>query len=306
MIPPRQASILKASDLLANQAPQALLQAEDKCAVLGFPVAHSISPTMQNAAFQAARLPYNYIAIEVKPEELAPTLQKLVQLGFLGLNITLPHKQSVLSYINEVSDHASFLGGVNTISIRNEKLFGYNTDGPGFVTALKEKWNLLIPAQRILILGASGGAGKAIAAQCVLEGCLELYLASRTPTTLESEVKRLSQYSKGTIPIKAVELSNKGIASVMPHVDLIVNATSVGMSENDPSLIASDLFNEDQYCYDIVYSSSSTPLIKSALQAGAKATNGLSMLLYQGALAFQTWFEQDPPIEMMRQALFHQ
>ena len=306
MIPPRQASILKASDLLANQAPQALLQAEDKCAVLGFPVAHSISPTMQNAAFQAARLPYNYIAIEVKPEELAPTLQKLVQLGFLGLNITLPHKQSVLSYINEVSDHASFLGAVNTISIRNEKLFGYNTDGPGFVTALKEKWNLLMPAQRILILGASGGAGKAIAAQCVLEGCLELYLASRTPTTLESEVKRLSQYSKGTIPIKAVEMSNKGIASIMPHVDLIVNATSVGMSENDPSLIASDLFNEDQYCYDIVYSSSSTPLIKSALQAGAKATNGLSMLLHQGALAFQTWFEQDPPIEMMRQALFHQ
>jgi shikimate dehydrogenase len=298
-------SVLKASDLIASKDPLSLLQAEDKCALLGFPVAHSISSPMQNAALQEARLPYNYISIEVRPEELDLTLQKLVHLGFLGLNITLPHKRAILPYLHEVSDQATFLGSVNTISIRNEKLFGYNTDGPGFVTALKEEWNLLLPSQRILILGASGGAGRAIAAQCILEGCLELYVASRTPETLTAEVERLSQFSKGTIPIHTVELSDAGIASVMPHVDLIVNATSVGMSENDPLLISPHLFNEDQYCYDIVYSSTTTPLMKSALQAGSQATNGLSMLLYQGALAFQIWFEQDPPIEIMRQALFH-
>jgi shikimate dehydrogenase len=292
MISSLPTSVLKASDLIASKDPLSLLQAEDRYALLGFPVAHSISSPMQNAALQEARLPYNYISIEVRPEELDLTLQKLVHLGFLGLNITLPHKRAILPYLHEVSDQATFLGSVNTISIRNEKLFGYNTDGPGFVTALKEEWNLLLPSQRILILGASGGAGRAIAAQCILEGCLELYVASRTPETLTAEVERLSQFSKGTIPIHTVELSDAGIASVMPHVDLIVNATSVGMSE-------------DQYCYDIVYSSTTTPLMKSALQAGSQATNGLSMLLYQGALAFQIWFEQDPPIEIMRQALFH-
>ncbi|MFZ4116129.1 MAG: shikimate dehydrogenase [Chthoniobacterales bacterium] len=296
-------TLLKATDLLAQKDPTTLLSSEDRLAILGFPVAHSLSPAIQNAALKAAPLPYRYIPIEVTPEELAPTLQQLARLGFLGLNITIPHKQAILQHLDEISDHARFLGAVNTISIRDEKLFGYNTDGPGLVTALKEIWGLLLPAQRILILGASGGAGHAIAAQCVLEGCLELSLASRTPSILESQVKRLSQYSKNTIPVKAVELTEKGLSSVMPHVDLIVNATPVGMKESDPPLIPPQLFSRDHYCYDIVYSSATTPLMKSAIRAGAQSANGLSMLLYQGSLAFQIWFEQDPPLDAMRQGL---
>ena len=295
--------LIKAADLLANKDPSSLLQPEDKLAVLGFPIAHSISPAMQNAALEAAPLPYRYIPIEVKPEELAPTLQKLARLGFLGLNITLPHKQAVLAHLDEVSDQAKFLGAVNTISIRDEKLFGYNTDGPGFVAALKETWDLMIPAQRILILGATGGAGRAIAAQCVLEGCLELYLASRTPSILEPQVQTLSQHAAGTIPIKAVELSSDALAAIMPHVDLIVNATPVGMNAGDSPLLPPQLFNEEQFFYDIVYSSTTTPLMQSAIAGGAQAANGLSMLLHQGALAFQIWFEQDAPLEVMRQHL---
>lgn len=296
-------AMMTTADLLSEKDPLTLLQPEDRFAVLGYPIAHSLSPGLQNAALKNALLPYRYISLEVKPEELGATLKLLSQRGFLGLNITIPHKQAVLTHLDEISDHARFLGAVNTISIRNQQLIGCNTDGPGLVGALQEKWNLRVCAQRILILGANGGAGRAIAAECVLEGCMDLYLASRTPETLEQEIKRLSEYSYGSIPIHALELSEEALSQVMPHVDLIINATPVGMYEGEPSLIPSHLFNEDQYVYDIIYSSTTTPLMKSAQEAGAQAANGLLMLVHQAALAFQIWFDMDPPIDVMRKYL---
>ncbi len=294
---------LKAADLLSTKNCDQLLSPEDRFGLLGFPVAHSLSPRMHHAAFGAAHLPYCYLPIEVRPEELEQTLQKLLALGFLGLNITTPYKKAVIPYLDEVSHHAQFLGAVNTILMTEGRLLGYNTDGPGLVMALKETWNLPLPAQRILILGASGGAGGAMAAQSILEGCCKLILASRTPATLEPQVRALSEYVAEAISIEAVELSEQALSMVMPHVDLIINATPPSATSNDAPLIPSYLFHKNHYFYDMVYSSSRTALMKSAMNAGAQVSNGLSMLLYQGALAFQQWLDRPPPLEAMKKAL---
>ena len=303
----KRPAYLKASDLLAQKDRSILLGENDRLAVLGFPISHSLSPRMQNAALLAASLPHRYLGIEVRPEELGSTLALLVECGFLGLNITLPHKQAVIAHLDQVSDHARFLGAVNTILIRDQKLYGLNTDGPGLVAALEETWGLLISRQRILLLGATGGAGRAIAAQAVLGGCRELTLASRVPKALSPQIEKLSDHARhakqtqGTIPIHATGVSEQELSHVLPHVDLIINATSLGMQEKDRALIPPHLFHKDHYCYDMVYSSASTPLMQSAMSAGAKAANGLSMLVHQGALAFQIWFEQAPPLNVMRQ-----
>jgi len=300
----KRPAYLKASDLLAQKDRSILLGENDRLAVLGFPISHSLSPRMQNAALLAASLPHRYLGIEVRPEELGSTLALLVECGFLGLNITLPHKQAVIAHLDQVSDHARFLGAVNTILIRDQKLYGLNTDGPGLVAALQEIWGLLISRQRILLLGATGGAGRAIAAQAVLGGCRELTLASRVPKALSPQIEKLSDHARhtqGTIPIHATGLSEQELSHVLPRIDLIINATSLGMQEKDRALIPPHLFHKDHYCYDMVYSSASTPLMQSAMSAGAKAANGLSMLVHQGALAFQIWFEQVPPLDVMWQ-----
>lgn len=302
----RASSFVQAADLLQNKDPSSLIQSQDRLAILGFPVTHSASPAMQNAALEASQLPYRYIPIEVKPgeNELEFTVQMLTQLGFLGFNVTLPHKQAIIPYLDEISDHAAFLGAVNTIVIRDGKVSGTNTDGPGLITAVKETWGVSLSDQRILILGATGGVGRAIAAQCVLEQCHELYLASRTPSALEPQINSLSHHAGATIPIKAIGLNNDTLASIMPHVDLIVNATSVGMNNKDLSLIPSNLFHANQFLYDTIYSSGETALMQAASKAGARVADGHSMLLHQGALAFELWFGKPAPLEVMRQALF--
>ena len=274
--------------------------------VIGYPINQSLSPAMHNAALQAMEFPFDYVAIEVKPGELEATLHALPEKKFLGINITLPHKQRALALMDEVSDHACFLGAINTVIIRDEKLYGCNTDGPGFVTAVKEEFGVAVKNLHVLVLGANGGAGRAIAAQCVLEGSPRITLAGRNEAAIRQQAESLSRHLPHQTEhthIQTTSLETESLARVMRDVDLVVNATSVGMNKNDPSLIPSSLFRPNQFLYDTIYLSDRTALMQAASHAGARSANGLSMLLHQGALAFELWFEHPAPVKVMRDAL---
>lgn len=319
-----------------------------RLAIIGSPVAHSLSPCMQNAAFVAMGFPFEYIAMEVQPEELEVTLRSLPEKKFLGCNITHPHKQHALSFMDEISDHAQLLGSVNTVLIRHGKLHGTNTDGPGFIRAIKEKFNIEVKNLHILILGANGSTGRALATQCILEGCSKLTLAGRNegalkkqsvflstlidhPLTLatnnffsklvstnnqepinfsDQKEKTASQLKENSVHIafqkKSIQttlLDLESLANAIPKVDLIVNTTPIGMHPNDSSLIPASLFHSGQFLYDTTYKQGTTALMKEANKAGAHTANGYSMLLHQGALSFELWFEHVAPINVMRKAL---
>ena len=255
-------------------------------------MAHSRSPEIHNERIKQQNLPWRYVAIDVKPEELTRALAFLRHSNFIGFNVTMPHKQQALTLMDEVTDHARLLGAINTVVTRDGKFFGSNTDGPGFIQALQEKWNLSLQGLSALILGATGGAGRALAMQSALEGCRELFLASRTPAALQEQVKHLSQV-RPDLAVEAIALDKSSLSWAISQVDLVVNATPIGfLGKEDPSLIPPELFEPRHYAYDIVYSTKPTPLMHAASRAGARSADGSSMTLLQGTLAFEEWFRK--------------
>lgn len=280
------------ADLIDLTSPLHQLQPPACLALLGTPVAHSRSPEIHNERIKKQNLPWRYVAIDVQQEELPRAFKALQKNNFIGFNVTMPHKQQALALVDETTDHARLLGAINTVVIRDGKFFGSNTDGPGFVQALQEKWNLSLQGLSVFILGATGGAGRALAMQSALEGCRQLFLASRTPSTLQEQVKLLSQV-RPDLSIETTALDEPSLSRAMSSVDLIVNATPVGFLNTDvPFLIPATFFQPRHYAYDIVYSTKPTPLMQAANQAGARSTDGSSMTLLQGAMAFQTWLER--------------
>ncbi|MBX9577027.1 MAG: shikimate dehydrogenase [Chthoniobacterales bacterium] len=280
------------ADLLDPTSRLHQLQPAACLALIGTPVAHSKSPEIHNERIKKLHLPWRYVAIDVQPEDLSRAFELLQKNNFIGFNITMPHKQQALALMDELTDHARLLGAINTVVIRDGKFFGSNTDGPGFVQALQQKWNLFLQGLSVLILGATGGAGRALAMQSSLEGCRQLFLASRTPGALQEQVKHLSQVRPDLV-IEAIGLDEPSLAHAMSQIDLVVNATPIGFLGKDlPSLIPAKLFQPRHYAYDIVYSSKPTPLMQAANQAGARSADGSSMTLLQGALAFEEWLEK--------------
>lgn len=277
------------ADLIDPTSSLHQLQPPACLALLGSPVAHSRSPEIHGERIKKQNLPWRYVAIDAQPKELPLAFDLLRQNNFVGFNVTMPHKQQAFTLVDEVTEHARLLGAINTVVVRDGKFFGSNTDGPGFVQALQEKWNLSLQGLSVLILGATGGAGRALAMQSALEGCRQLFLASRTPTALQGQVKHLSQVRPDLV-VEAIALDESSLARVMPQVDLVVNATPVGfLGQDAPPLIPSELFEPRHYAYDIVYGTKPTPLMKAASQAGARSADGSSMTLLQGAMSFQTW-----------------
>lgn len=275
-----------------------------RLAILGTPIHHSLSPIMQNAALEAMHLPFSYEAIEVKSEELEVTLRSLVEKNYLGLNITLPHKQHALTLMDDISEHARLLGSVNTVLIREEKLHGTNTDGPGFIAAIKEEFNTNIKNLRVLILGANGGTGRGLATQSLLDGCSTVTLAGRNQPAIQEQAAYLAtMFPEQSANIKTASLETDALAKKLPEVDLVVNATPLGLNQEDPTLIPSSLFHRDQLFYDTTYAHHESAMIKAAKEAGARTANGFSMLLHQGALSFEFWFEHQAPLNPMRKAL---
>lgn len=280
-----------------------------RLAVFGDPVAHSRSPQMHNAALEAIGSPIRYCRLHIRPEELAAALKLLPGAGFLGVNLTIPHKAAAMPLLDEVDDHARRLGVVNTVLVEDGKLFGFNTDGPGLVRAIRSEFAVDIRDLRVLLLGAGGGAGRAIAMQCALEGCERLVLVNRTFEKAQQLAYELEPYFKGSrllgpfARLEAVPWEQNILAAQLENIDLVINATSCGMKRTDPSVLPAAILQPHLMVYDTIYTAHRTPLLVDVDAAGARGANGLSMLLHQGALAFEIWFNREAPLAAMRQGL---
>jgi shikimate dehydrogenase len=279
-----------------------------RLAVFGDPVAHSLSPQMQNAALKACKIAMQYARFQISPDELESALDLIRELNFIGLNVTTPHKIAASKLMGEVDDNAKRIGAINTIKVDNAKLRGYNTDGKGFARAVRQEFAVDLRDLRVMILGA-GGAARAIALQCARENCERLVITNRTFAAAQRLAEDLREYFRGPrvlgpVPrLQAIPWEEAAIRFQIANLDLIVNSTPLGLNRSDPSPIPARLLAPHLMVYDTVYGESRTPFVAAASEAGARAANGLSLLLHQGALAFEIWFEHEAPIAAMRETL---
>ena len=277
--------------------------------VFGDPVAHSLSPQIQNAALRACEINMQYARFHIRPNELRSALGLVRELDFVGINLTVPHKVLGLTQIDMADESASHCGAVNTVRLHDKKLIGSNTDAEGFSRAVRSEFSIDLRDLRVMILGAGGGTGHAIAWQCALENCERLVLVNRTPAKTNGIVERLRPFFAeprvlGPVArLEAVAWDETAMRAQLADIDLIVNATPLGMNPSHPAPVPARLLAPHHIVFDCVYGPSRTGLLRGADEAGARGTNGLSMLLYQGALSFSLWFNREAPIEAMRSAI---
>jgi shikimate dehydrogenase len=274
-----------------------------RLAVLGDPVAHSASPQMHNAAMEALKLPVRYCRLHIHPNEFEEVITLLAEKRFMGVNCTIPHKAAALAAVTKADENARRAGGVNTVVFgEGNHIQGFSTDGPGLARAVKEQLGVDLAGQRILVLGAGGGAGRAVAMQCASDGAAALTLVNRSVEKLEP----LGEVIAAFYPrehLKLGEWSDATLAETLGAADLVINCSALGMKADDPSPIPAKLLSGRHLVYDTIYTAHRTPLMLAADAAGARSANGLSMLLHQGALAFEHWFQRVAPLEVMRAAL---
>lgn len=279
-------------------------------AVFGDPVAHSLSPQMHNAALEACGIPMRYCRLHIRPEELPEALALLPGAGFVGANFTIPHKAAVLALLHHVDDHARKIGVVNTVGIGDDgRMSGFNTDGPGLLRAVRAEFGVDLRDLRVMVLGAGGGAGRAISAQCAIENCQRLVLVNRTFEKAAQVATELAPYFKGphvSGPVRrleAVPWEEKELARQLANTDLVINATSCGMKRTDPSVLPSSILQPHLLVFDTIYTAQLTPLLADAQSVGARVANGASMLLYQGVGSFEIWFNRAAPVDLMKVAM---
>ena len=274
------------------------------CGVIGFPLAHSISPRFQQPAFDHLGLDVSYRAYETPPEALAPFFASLRAGGWLGCNVTIPHKQAVFDLVDAVSEEARLIGAVNTVVCEpGGRLSGHNTDAAGFLRALTESAGYDPAGQGAVLLGA-GGAALAVAVALLRAGASRLWIANRTDARAEALVASLGRHFSSS-RLQAVVLNCDSLRGPLGEASLLVNCTSVGMSHGpDPQGTplpepAGGLLGPHLLVYDLVYNPARTPLLRAAAAAGARTQEGLPMLIYQGALAFERWTGRPAPVEVM-------
>jgi shikimate dehydrogenase len=276
--------------------------------VFGDPVEHSLSPQMQNAALKRCQLDMQYARFHILPNELREALELIRKLEFVGLNLTIPHKIVAVELIDTADENVKRIGAANVVKVGAGKLHGSNTDGRGFVRAVREEFSVDLRDLRILVLGA-GGAARAIALQCAKENCERLVIANGTFEKGQKLADSLRSFFEGPkvfgpVPrLQAIPWEEKAFRFQVGNVDLVVNATPIGLNRGDVSPIPTRLLAPHVMVYDTIYSDKRTPLVGAAIEAGARAANGLSMLLHQGALAFEIWFQREAPLEAMRAAI---
>lgn len=268
-------------------------------AVIGCPVSHSLSPVMHNAALKALGLDAEYIAVLVPKEELeAFTLDARKNLA--GFNITVPHKNAVIPFLDEISRDAELSGSVNTVTVSDGKLSGVSTDGYGLEAALAESFRYVIRDSCVTFIGC-GGVVKALTFHFALHGIRKIHLLNRTLETAE----KLAATLKEEFPLLSVETASisddEKVGTFLNDSRLAVQCTSLGLKPEDPSPIRPELLPRDIFFYDTIYKR--TKLYAYAEEHGIPAASGLSMLLHQGAKSFSIWTGLEAPVEVMRKAL---
>jgi len=254
---------------------------------------------MHNAAFAALGLNWVYLAFDVRPQALRVALQGLPALGFCGVNLTVPHKEAALKFLDWVADEAEVIAAVNTVVVREGKLCGYNTDGAGFLAALAEA-GVEVHGRRVLLFGA-GGAARAVGVALVRQGAAAVWVANRTLSRALGLADDLAKLGKET-EVEALPLSGEALAAGMSAADIVVNATSLGLRPEDRFPVDAGWFAAGKVAVDLIYNPPVTDFIRKAEAGGARVVDGLGMLVHQGALAFELWTGMKPPIEVMREA----
>ena len=266
--------------------------------IIGYPIGHSISPIFQQAGLDHLGIDATYEKWEVTPEGVGDFVAGLRAPGTLGINITVPHKQAVIPFLDEVDEWATAAGAVNTIVNHDGHLTGHNTDGPGFLRALLVETGYDPSRTRALILGA-GGAARGILLALVRGGVDSLVIANRTLERAETLAQLSSDNGVGS---EAISLSGDALTEAAASANLIVNCTTMGMShgpDENGSPISAAQIPATAIVNDVVYTPLLTPILKEAAAAGATALGGLHMLVYQGVLSFQMWTGVDAPVDVM-------
>ena len=268
--------------------------------IIGNPVLHSLSPVMQNAAFASGGLDYIYVPFTVSPENLERAVIGLKSLGLCGFNVTIPHKSTIIPFLDRLDESADSAGAVNTVKLCGTSLIGYNTDGDGLVDALATDLDFSPGAEQILLLGAGGAARGAVAALC-RSGAKKILMCNRSLENARAIMLDMNVRYPGTL----IEVINQNQVSCerLGLTSLLLNTTSLGMKGERIEYISLSHLPVHAKVYDMVYAPSGTPLVKEASASGFRAVNGLGMLVAQGERAFEIWTGKKPLENVMRQSL---
>ncbi len=267
--------------------------------ILGHPLSHSLSPAMQNAAFQKAKLPWLYLPLDLSQNQLKPVLEMMRTGAFIGANVTVPYKEAVLPYLDHVEPEAKWLGSVNTLYRKGNKLCGTSTDGEGFLRSLGD-FRKKLRGSRGLLLGA-GGAAKAVAGALASSGVKGFYVANRSEQRAGRLVKSLKSRYRF---LETESVSVKEAGKFLPRCDWVIQATSVGLKKEDPSPLSLKAAKPLTWVVDLIYHRE-TAFLKEAREKRLTCLSGLGMLLHQGALSFERWSGKKAPLKDMRKMLLH-
>ena len=277
-------------------------------AVLGHPIAHSLSPAMQQAALDALKIPGRYVAIDLSREDFPRGVARLGALGYSGWNVTVPHKVTMFERVDHREPSALATGAVNTVVRDGFRLIGHGTDGAGWEAAVAETLSLSLKDRGILLLGA-GGSGQTLLHHAAAAGA-RVFLANRTGAKADALLDSfLAAKLPAAYPPQKAAWDACALADIAERVDLIVNTTSSGLDPDAPSPVPASVFRSGLLAYDLVYRPAVTPFLQAAAEGGARGANGLSMLLHQGFLAFQLWHpglsrdDRQTALAAMRRAL---
>ncbi|MEK3919717.1 shikimate dehydrogenase [Paenibacillus sp. FSL K6-2393] len=269
--------------------------------VMGDPIAHSKSPAMHNAALQVAEVNGMYMPLHVHPDQLEAAVRGIVALGYRGVNVTIPHKEQVMQYLDVIDESARLIGAVNTIVNEGGTLTGYNTDGIGYVRSLKEEAVPELAGKRIAVLGA-GGAARGVIYALALEKPERIHILNRTADRAIALASDLRGHGLGEISGSGME----DAATVLATADIVINTTAAGMHPHvddvpvDPAMI-----REGSAVSDLIYNPLETRLLRESRMRGCTVHGGLGMFVYQGAVAFEHWLGIPAPVETMRRAVLN-
>jgi shikimate dehydrogenase len=266
--------------------------------VLGYPAKHSLSPAMHNAAFRALKIKARYRIFEIEPSKLKAFFSSLSRRGIAGLNVTIPYKQTVFHFLKTATPEARMIGAVNTIKVSNNRLTGYNTDGAGFLQHLMADCSFDPRGKKIAVLGA-GGASRAVCVYLCKAKPRRIAIFNRDRSKTIDLMHLLNMHGVCTDLIAADSIAHLRL----DEADLLINTTSVGMKETDPSLVDPQYLHPGLFVYDLVYARKSTRLLEDAKKKGCRTANGLGMLLYQGMAAFRIWTGRAAPKKIMAKSL---
>jgi shikimate dehydrogenase len=268
--------------------------------VFGQPVAENPTIVMQEAAFRALGLNWRYLNIEVSPQDLAAAMQGVRAMNFRGINLTIPHKVEVLKYLDAVSPDAALMGAVNTVRREGDRLIGENTDGKGFLTALRTDAGVDPAGKRVVVLGA-GGAARAMTVELALAGATHITIVNRSA----ERGRALAALLGNNTPVQAEFVAWQANYAIPPSTDIVANATSIGLFPNvdEQPEIDYNTITANMIVCDVIPNPPQTPFLRRAAERGARTLDGLGMLVYQGAIGFKMWSGQDAPVSIMRQAL---